>query len=183
MSDNNKKYITSYGEYESIEKFMLGFMKIFPTKMPKYSRGVPEWFHDLGRETKFRSFDAEQKILIISRETSFGEIAKLTIYPNPNNDTYFVKIEINFGMDDKTKTVISVLDHTLYSAFGFSDLSPEPAEELIKRYGCSAASVGQFVRYENYLNMPGPGTGNDCDTNISILIDDKMKEAVLKLIQ
>lgn len=49
-------------------------------------------------------------------------------------------------------------------------------EEII---GCP----GKFLRADEYLNIPGPGTGCNGDPNISIEIDDRMRDAVRNFIE
>jgi hypothetical protein len=67
-------------------------------------------------------------------------------------------------------------------AFGLSANSGKYGEWLIERYGAEAAEQMKYIRWRCWLNIPGPGTGNDGDPNISILIDDKILQAVAKLL-
>ena len=52
----------------------------------------------------------------------------------------------------------------------------------IERYGGTCFYQGVFLRYEYFLNIPGPGTGNDGNPNISVELDDGIKNAVRQLL-
>lgn len=71
---------------------------------------------------------------------------------------------------------------TLQSAFGLSDTSPYHGRPLIERFGGEAASQGEFIRWRDFLNIPGPGTGHDGDANISIRLSPQTDKAICQLI-
>lgn len=60
------------------------------------------------------------------------------------------------------------------------------SNNLIKVYGGRAAQQGCFIAWEsdyvNALNIPHPGFGHDGDPNISIEVDDRMRQVVQKFI-
>ena len=37
---------------------------------------------------------------------------------------------------------------------------------------------GKFVRFHNYLNIPGRGEGQDGDANLSVYLSESIQEAV-----
>lgn len=65
-------------------------------------------------------------------------------------------------------------------AFGLTDNFP-PFQgldaELVARYSVTVARAGKFIRAGNFLNIPGPGTGLDGDSNLSIYLSDDVKDA------
>ena len=73
-------------------------------------------------------------------------------------------------------------EEDLKSAFGFSDKSGEYGYWLIERYGADVASQGKYIRWRDHLNIPCPGIGNDGDPNVSIYLDDDIKNAVRELL-
>ena len=73
-------------------------------------------------------------------------------------------------------------DEHLKMAFGLSEESGKYGDWLIGRFGGESAEQGQFIRFENFLNIPCPGTGHDGDPNISIVLDDKIRDAVEHLL-
>lgn len=73
-------------------------------------------------------------------------------------------------------------DAYLGGAFGLTNHTDRGGQQLIKLYGGSAAIPGNYLRYRNFLNIPGPGTGYDGDPNISIAIDEIIRNAVRQLI-
>lgn len=54
---------------------------------------------------------------------------------------------------------------------------------MIRRYGGTTADQGRFIRYNRFLNIPGPGTGHDGDSNISVEIRSEMQDAVAAFLQ
>ncbi len=58
-----------------------------------------------------------------------------------------------------------------------------PPSRLALRFDADVAVQGKFIRCGQFLNIPGPGTGHDGDVNISIFVEDTIKEAVSRLIQ
>lgn len=72
---------------------------------------------------------------------------------------------------------------TLEAAFGLTDsIQFADSEWLIDEYGATTAAYRAFIRFGDYLNMPGPGTGHDGDPNISIKIDNGIRQAVGALV-
>lgn len=64
------------------------------------------------------------------------------------------------------------------AAFGLRDgWCPEGGSGLICAYGGEAAFQGQFIRWKEFLNIPGPGTGHDGDPNISLQLSGEIVEA------
>lgn len=70
------------------------------------------------------------------------------------------------------------------AAFGLTDYLPMqlPGDFLLEKYGGDVACQFLFIRWQDYLNIPGPGTGHDGDPNISIKLTDEIKEAIRALL-
>lgn len=71
---------------------------------------------------------------------------------------------------------------TASAAFGIIDLCHSSSFWMVDKYGATAARQGFFIRYQDYLCLPGPGTGRDGDSNLSILLDEEIQDWVLKLL-
>lgn len=54
--------------------------------------------------------------------------------------------------------------------------------ELVARYSATVARGGKFIRAGNFLNVPGPGTGLDGDSNLSIYLSGDIKDAARGLL-
>jgi hypothetical protein len=53
---------------------------------------------------------------------------------------------------------------------------------LEQRFGADVVIPGRYIRKGPYLNIPGPGTGEHDDANLSIWIDDEVRLCVARLI-
>lgn len=49
---------------------------------------------------------------------------------------------------------------------------------MLDRFGGTVARQGIFIRWRDFMNIPGPGTGGDGDANISVMITGEIKEAI-----
>lgn len=116
-----------------------------------------------------------------------GSAAELTIART--HDRRIVEWLVNWKINHSLDTCVS--GKTLFSsenlvrAFNliiFINPEHDSGEWLIKRYGGTEAKQGRFIRYRDHLNIPGPGTGSDGDPNISIKLNQKIKDAVGSLI-
>lgn len=58
----------------------------------------------------------------------------------------------------------------------------EKDQWMTKQYRGTAAVQGKFLRQDRYLNIPGPGTGQDGDANVSIFVSDEIMKAVRDLL-
>ena len=140
--------------------------------------GVPEWFHpcgslmkltDIDRLSWWIRFEAPNAVLVIQLEPSLQGF-------------YLAWV---LGSDEKIDAVKGRVLLTLsemQSAFGFTDVCDTRFVPLIKRFGGCCASQGRFIRWQNYLNIPCPGTGRDGDPNISIELTPEIKAAVQELL-
>jgi hypothetical protein len=74
-------------------------------------------------------------------------------------------------------------DEELMGAFKISIGSTGGSSEILrKRFEADFAEEGKYIRCGNYLNIPRPGTGEDNDPNVSILLSPDIINAVLDLI-
>ena len=70
----------------------------------------------------------------------------------------------------------------LQVAFGLSNGVTPSGEFILAEYGGTTAVQGVFIRYNEYLNIPGPGTGHDGDANVSVLLTPEIIDAVKNLL-
>lgn len=73
-------------------------------------------------------------------------------------------------------------DQTLARAFGLEDDIYNHSLWLISGYGGTSAEQGQYIRYRDYLNINCPGTGHDGDPNVSIVLDEQIKQAIRQIL-
>ena len=146
-------------------------------RVPQMRDGHPIWFHPGGLNIKLDS--TERDIVFLEAKN-----AELTIEKTGGG------IVIRWELNDNWFEVqgdVALCYEELATAFGVpwepteEDADEEPVlycKWLIGRYGGDRAVQGKFIGYKQYLNIPGPGTGNDGDPNISVSITNDIKKAV-----
>ena len=154
-------------------------------KKPVFVCGYPIWYHHHGHKIKV---DKKIKGWISLK----GSAASLDIQKAINR---FPSLEylkgqwladwtvVQFGPTEemvKGRRVFTVAD--LQNAFGLDEGSGPSGESLIKLYGADVAEQMKYIRWKEFLNIPCPGTGNDGDPNISILITQEIQAAATELI-
>lgn len=142
----------------------------------------PTWSHVHGFKMRIKQLDIENKILVIA-----ASAARVVFTMTPGLfsgvDGWLVEWEIvqstlyNLGVKGRTKFT----NEDLKAAFGLFD-HDDVSSWLIKQYRVQAANQGRFIRFEEFLNIPGPGTGHDGDPNISIFVDEEMQNAIRLLV-
>ncbi len=149
-------------------------------KPKKTCSDAPVWWHPNGMMMRPMSGYQEHKLQI------FSDRAVLTISPAEDpreHNIWLLDWKITrisaFTISVKLKIPEKILRH----AFALDDGPYESDEWLLKHYGADAAERGYYVRAGNYLNIPGPGTGHDGDSNISIFLRPDIKEAVRQLLE
>jgi hypothetical protein len=143
--------------------------------------GFPVWCHN--HSLKMRLVVSTENRVVIR-----GSAATLAVTFH-EVDKYGRRWRINWlvmqSVSENVRGEVEFYEDHLAAAFGLTDKPPsfpELSQWLIDRYGADVATQGRFIRYQDYLNIPCPGTGHDGDPNISVLLDEEMKEAVRLLI-
>jgi hypothetical protein len=149
-------------------------------KSPEMGMIGPAWCHHHGSKMRVsKGPETNSRSVVISGSAAWLEIFR---FPVTTGASWRVEWKIAFSQDSKAGGCISMTTEELRAAFGLSNMSGHFGDWLIECYGADAAEQGKFIRWGNFLNIPGPGTGHDGDPNISIHIDDKIKETVGKLL-
>lgn len=135
------------------------------------AQGDPVWFHPHGTRVRLLEEECER-----GKKVVFGSMAtKLTITPGPEAGTWRVEWHIIHSLganEDRGFRIFS--NDTFGRAFGFGRLRSGGREDhaLLQRFGGTNGQTGKYIRCENYLNIPGPGTGHDGDPNISLTLHE-----------
>jgi hypothetical protein len=131
----------------------------------------PIWFHHHGSKMELVAHD-ENTINIRSNAAS------LIIRRPLVGLNWLVEWNIDHDLGVFAKGSIWMTGSELASAFGLSTVMGKFGEWLIERFGGTTAAQGRFIRYNEFLNIPGPGTGHDGDPNISIILNDDIRGAI-----
>ena len=151
---------------------------------PQIRFGMPIWCHHHGSKMRVEKFGKENHTLVIA-----GSAAKVTItqasaiYPKAGG--FFVDYEVvqYVSYDEVVRGRRQFSADDLAAAFGLSDESGKYGQWLIDQYGADSAEQGKYIRWKDYLNIPCPGTGHDGDPNVSIHLDQQIKDAVRQLLE
>lgn len=146
-------------------------------KKPLFDTGKPIWWHHHGHKMKLRRSEILSCIILIE-----GSAARVLItkgdYKNWLIDWTITHSYPDIKVDGRT----FMNNQELAGAFGLEDYIDGSSEWLIERFGGNATAQGKFIRWNEYLNIPCPGTGHDDDPNVSIEIDKDIKRAVRDLL-
>lgn len=139
-------------------------------KIPKPGRsGIgPDWWHNHGIKMKIRKRENRADPFIIESGAAYLEITR--------GGGYTVRWRVTHNPSSHIEGTLVFSEREFKQAFALSEKSGESGEGILAEYGGTAASQGSFIRYENYLNIPCPGTGRDGDPNISILLNEEIKK-------
>ena len=140
----------------------------------------PNWFHSHGN--KMDVIPGAKPGSGTLELGSHGAFLTIIRYPVAMVQPLCVDWEIKWSPSEYTKGRLLMSPEELRAAFGLSDLTGTHGDWLLKKYGGDSAEQGKYIRWKTHLNIPGPGTGNDYDANISIEVTDKIKEAIRKLL-
>lgn len=140
----------------------------------------PDWYHHHGTKV-----GVDEKSVSATSVAFCSNAARLEI--RLAGEKWMVEWEIKFEAPNAgVWGRVYMADETLCGAFGIprakEDRGARHSSWLASRYRADSAVQGAYIRKGNYLNIPGPGTGHDGDPNISILLDDQIRNAVRRLI-
>ena len=126
-------------------------------------------------------FNETGRIVTIVSAVARVVITAASMTPSPS-EIFYIKWEIRHSASLSVEGRVAFTREELKAAFAISEESGEWGDELIRRYGADSAEAGKFIRWRNFLNIPCPGTGEDGDPNVSLEVNDKMKEAIKELV-
>ena len=147
-------------------------------KVPEFGgMGCPIWWHHHGSEMSIAAQGLCNDLLLLQ-----GSVAELLIQRHQTN--WLLTWKVIHGPKTAVSGTTSLSSDELLAAFGVSHTYATPSHSLwlISRYGGTAACQFCFIRFQNWLNIPCPGTGHDGDPNISIELNEKIIKAVFELV-
>lgn len=150
------------------------------TRRPEWGRCGPIWWHHHGMKIKVCR---EADLWTLNLESS-----AVSVRISPYGPYWKVEWRIVFSVLSEVIGNVKMSPQNLKCAFGLSDEEDLSMYHegyrtwLIDRFGGDCAVQGLFIRYDDYLNIPGPGTGLDGDPNVSIMLTDEIRNAVRQLL-
>lgn len=151
---------------------------------PEIRWSWPIWYHHHGSKMQVKLFEPQSQFLAISGSAADVIIRKASNM-HPDAKGWFVTWKVVQFRPDETgcRGRAWLGDEDLMSAFGLSDKLGDFGQWIIERFGADVAAQGKYIRWQNFLNIPCPGTGNDGDPNVSIYVTREIQNAVRQLLQ
>lgn len=149
--------------------------------------GIPDWYRAQGSEVKYigmdHANDPDAKTIILA-----GNGIEIRIHRDSTETAkqigWLVNYTINHSIQSYTGGTIWFSPNDLKTAFGLSDeCDPETSHYILNRCGGDVAYHGRYIRWQKYLNIPGPGQNCDGDPNVSILITEMIQDGIQSLMQ
>jgi hypothetical protein len=150
---------------------------------PRFIIGWPEWWHAHGM--KIHLGDPQNLLRHLRNETVLlrGSAVIITIR-RILPDEWSIKYEILHEAPSRTAGIVHMNTLQLEAAFALREKAnaSATATAYLARFGGVVGIPGKFIRYERWLNIPGPGTGIDGDPNVSIELHKEIKDALKQVI-
>ena len=142
-----------------------------------------QWWHYHGLKMHVRQLDRESKRLDIAGSAAKAVIRRTSlVYPDAKGWLVDWEVIQSCPYDEVVRGRRQFNEDELAAAFGLTDNPGKHGQWLLERFGGDSAEQGQYIRSGNFLNIPCPGTGHDGDPNVSIYLDEEIKEAVRQLL-
>lgn len=156
-------------------------MKVLAPRKPEMELSKPKWCHHHCLKMRVDKFYKDNYLIVIAGSAAQVRITRRAMTVD---EGWFVDWEIIHSQQESAEGRVIFTTEELRAAFGLSN-SPggEFSYWLIQDYGGDSASQGKYIRWQNYLNIPCPGTGHDGDPNVSICLDNEIKDTVRWLLE
>jgi hypothetical protein len=105
--------------------------------------------------------------------------ARVTITRNQRApELFFVSWAVKWGGESTASGEVIFSKEDVLAAFGMANFCRMSGRALVALYGGDVAAPGKYIRYHQYLNVPGPSTGHDGATSVSVLLTEGIKRTV-----
>lgn len=173
----------------------------FPRR-PEIRQFFPVWWHHHGSKIPSRPTAVTENSLTWQASAAYLTLTWVECEPTQPHSPEFplrhycwwLEYQIIWGGCERVKAVIRPCTETLRVMFGlqrhFTDrFDIILANQIIQQYGGTTAKQGRFIRWDSdtqpgvsHVNIPHPGFGHDGDPNLSVAVDDEMRQVVAKFI-
>lgn len=140
---------------------------------------MPIWFHDFGARMELSEYGVEAGVVIFKSVVEDQAFLSIRRYQEKWN----IRWSIKFWPEGFAEGSIFLSKDALYNAFSLHPKfhvyeTHHDDVWLLKRFGGTCAKQGEFIRYNDCLNIPGPGTGRGSNSSISLVVTDLVSDKV-----
>lgn len=147
-------------------------------KEPEMAEIGPIWWISHGTKMKLDKNESSKEVLVLK-----GSAAEVRITKAPGEESgWFIEYRIDHGGGCQTNGRVWMTDSELGAAFGLVEDVERNSSWMIERFGGTVAKQRKFIRYRDFLNIPGPGSGYQGDPNVSIELYPETKLAIHNLV-
>lgn len=159
--------------------------QITPSTPQTRITGHPSWYHSGGDKVRVKGHNGittPARQLVIGSQNLDMTIAKNHHPQDKEQGEWFVEYQMDHGPTRTwTKGIIIMTTQDLKTAFGLSEeCEADDGQGILDVCGGDVAKEGKYIRYKQFLNIPGPGYGWDGDSNVSMRVTKDMKIALEK---
>jgi hypothetical protein len=127
----------------------------------------PVWYHPHGDKLYLSDGNSLGGYILLC-----GSAAHLKI--NAEDNRWKVDWHIT-NPDGQVEGYVMMDDAELSAAFNINSVRRNNGKNIQNGDDGIVTVQGKFIRYGDYLNIPGPGTGHDGDPNVSVLLNEDIK--------
>lgn len=138
----------------------------------------PNWWHSYGRLVS-RTLERQESELTFSSGAAHIKIGRSST-PRNMFEVRWIIFTKGQGRVDGFRVFNK---KEMVSAFNIAGECGTSDTEFAGRYDADVGIPGYFIRKDDYLNIPCPGTGIGGDPNISIKITQVMRDQITKFIE
>jgi hypothetical protein len=135
----------------------------------------PKWWHHHGIKMQVKGVEPGKCLLLSSSAALVRIMAKESGY-------WMVRWGVRHSHTERTDGQVRFSSDDVHVAFGLAEMPSEPSNFLFEEYDAHVARQGKFIRTQDHLNIPCPGTGHDGDPNVSIEITPELTKAIRQLL-
>ena len=140
----------------------------------------PTWYHPGGDKVLIKGhhgITTRNRELVIGSNSLNMTIAKNLHAQDKGRCEWLIKYKMSHALiRTYLEGLIIMTTQDLETAFGLSgDCDADDGQGILDVCGGDVAKEGKYIRYGEFLNIPGPGHGWDGDANVSIRVGKDLK--------
>ncbi len=139
----------------------------------------PVWHHDHGTKMGLLHVDSERGVVLLGSSAASVQIFRML-------KEVLIEWTVEYSPISWVRGRITMSLTQLATAFDIpcveSPLGLDCSQWILDLFGGDRAIQGCFIGYQEFLSIPGPGTGHDGDPNVSIMISPQIRDAVKQIL-